>query len=364
MFLACLIILNYRYYTGYYNPQHLLFCCFAEICAAPRLIFDINMLETNMLETNMLETKYIRTCSIWRALDIIGDKATLLLLESYWLGTRRFNDFQKQTGLLKAVVSDRLNKLVKAGCFKKTLYCERPKRYEYRGTEKFYDLYLGALAMLYWERKWGRNKGKIQISLIHKSCGKVTHPYPVCGRCRVAIDPREVEWQEGPGVGIMPALYNRRRRNISATLNSQTPLFDEIADIIGDRWSALIIRSIFTNLDHYQDIRNDTGIATNILAERLEWLCLLNLLEKKGSVYKLTPKGRGIYPILLALMEWGDKWYASSKGAPLLLTHKRCHHSLQNQMACTECGENVIMNDIIFEFNDQEEQKLRLTLIN
>ena len=302
----------------------------------------------------MAPTKYIRTCSIWRALEVVGDKPTLLILESYWLGTRRFSVFQKQTGLLKTVLSDRLGKLIKAGCFEKTLYSVRPKRYEYRATEKFFDLYPVALSMLNWERKWADQSGKIQISLVHKTCGKSTHPHSVCQDCRAVIDPRDVAWFEGPGVGVMPAIYSRRRRKTRSDILTTTPLFDEVADIIGDRWTTLIIRSIFTNLNSYQDICDDTGIATNILAERLERLCAQEIVEKNGPVYKLKAKGRDIYPILIGLLEWGDKWYAAADGPPLLLSHKPCQKDLRHQMACSNCGDNISMKDIEFKFNEDD----------
>ena len=164
------------------------------------------------------------------------------------------------------MVSNRLGKLIDADCFEKELYSDRPKRYEYRGTEKFYDLYPVALTMLHWNQKWSQLTGKTKASLIHTACGQPTHPHPVCQDCKTNIDPREVSWKEGPGVGSMPALYSRRRRKPKSTTETTTPLFDEIADIIGDRWSALIIRSIFTNISSYQEICDDTGMATNILA--------------------------------------------------------------------------------------------------
>lgn len=306
----------------------------------------------------MSKTKYIRTCSICRALDVIGDKPTLLIIESYWLGTRRFSAFQKQTGLLKTVVSDRLKKLIDAGCLEKVLYSEKPKRFEYRATRKLNDLYAVALSMLVWEQNWGSVNGKIKVSLVHKTCGKVTRPKSVCEDCRIDVDPRDVAWKEGPGVGLMPVNYHRRRRETRSTQASTTPLFEEIIDIIGDRWSALIIRSIFSNLNSYQDICEDTGIATNILAERLQALTRRGIIKKQSSVYKLTSKGRAIYPILLALMAWGDTWYATEDGAPLYLTHKPCNNALKSQIACSECGETITMNDIKFEFVEAEEREI------
>ena len=147
----------------------------------------------------------------------------------------------------------------------------------------------------------------------------------------------------------MPINYNRRRHNIKSTSASETLLFEEIIDIIGDRWSALIIRSIFTNLNNYQDIFEDTGIATNILAERLERLCQMEIIEKKAFVYKLMPKGLSIYPILLGLLEWGDKYYSISNGPPVFLEHNSCKNTLKSRMACSECGDTISMNDIEFE---------------
>lgn len=301
----------------------------------------------------MAAPKYIRTCSIWRALEVIGDKPTLLLLESYWLGTRRFSGFQKQTGLLKTVISDRLAKLVAADCFEKVLYSERPKRYEYHATEKFLGLYPAALSMLHWEQKWGAKSGKIQVTLTHKSCGNITQPKPVCRSCRADIAPRHVTLKDGPGTGLMPATYSRRRKSTTAQ-DHASPLFDEIAEIMGDRWSALIIRSVFTRRNHYSDICEDTAIATNILSERLDWLCDKDILKKDKALYTLTPKGQDIYPVLIALMAWGDKWHSPPDGPPLILTHTLCGRTLTSQMACSACGDPVTANDIGFNVTERE----------
>ena len=113
--------------------------------------------------------KLIRSCSIWRALELFGDKPTLLILESYWLGDRRFGDFQRRSGLLKTVVSNRLQKLVSDGCFRKVEYQRSPKRFEYHGTEKLRAIYPIALTMLFWERKWNRRKNKLNIELVHET---------------------------------------------------------------------------------------------------------------------------------------------------------------------------------------------------
>ena len=303
--------------------------------------------------------KYIRTCSIWRALEVIGDKPTLLIMESYWLGSRRFADFQHQTGLLKTVISDRLQKLIDADCIKKVPYSARPQRYEYRATEKFLDIYPTALCMLHWEKKWGRSVGKIELALTHNDCGGRADPIPACGQCDHPIDPRDVSWKEGPGVGKMKASYSRRRR-ASNSNQAPTPLFEDIAEIIGDRWSALIIRSVFTGINRYQDIQADSAIATNILSARLTELCDKEILQKyclkdrKRARYKLTPKGRDIYPVLISLMKWGDRWYPAPEGSPLLLTHDPCASPLDLTLTCQTCQSPVTFKNMRFEIFEAE----------
>lgn len=299
--------------------------------------------------------KLIRSCSIWRALELLGDKPTLLLLESYWVGTRRFADFCRHTGLLKTVVSNRLQKLVDAECLEKVQYSSTPLRYEYHGTEKLHTVYPTALSMLFWERKWSKQNNKLALELRHRGCGKITAPMPICEHCRSAIDARDVQWQEGPGVGQMAANYSRRRKSRS-TRNEQgeTQLFDTLAGIIGDRSSMLIIRALFTGHVNFGAIQTDSQLATNMLTERLSFLIEEKIVGKSSGKnelrqrYKLTSRGLDLYPSLLTLMAWGDQWCADESGPPVLLKHNTCGHDLKLVMACSACHEAVSYSDIEF----------------
>lgn len=310
--------------------------------------------------------KYTRTCSIWRALEVIGDTPTLLILESYWFGARRFEEFRKQTGLLKALLSDRLGKLVKAGCLEKVAYSTRPLRYEYIGTAKLHEQYKVSLAMLYWERKWDSRDGKSDpsIELVHNNCGSATNPSASCASCRVDVAAQDVDWKEGPGVGWMPALYGRRRQDVFNKGKPNTLLYHHLSYVIGDRWQVLIIRSIFRHLNKYDEILEDTQIATNILTDRLKSLCDGGLLIREQyqqkpdrSLYRLTEKGRDLYPILMLIMEWGDKWYPDPKGPPLLLTHRLCEHPLHIDMACSACGATIELGDLKFRLIGEATQR-------
>tara|TARA_R110000868_G_scaffold21456_1_gene88888 strand:+ start:1775 stop:2740 length:966 start_codon:yes stop_codon:yes gene_type:complete len=302
--------------------------------------------------------KFIRTCSIWRSLEVIGDTSTLLILEASWLGARRFQDLRNRTGLLKPLLSDRLKRLVAADIFEKQLYSEAPRRFEYHLTEKGRDLYWTSLMMLRWERKWAPPEGKIAITLRHRNCGAVFDPIPICSSCQREVTARDVGWTEGPGVGLMAATYSRRRRyrDMAAGRPAESTLLDHVAQITGDRWASLVLRSIFTGLRKFDEICEDTAIATNILSERLSWLCAIGVLalhpysERPARFeYRLTAKGIDYYSILLMLLQWGDTYYVSPEGPPLQLTHTPCGHELDAIVACSACQEAVHPESVSYE---------------
>ena len=301
----------------------------------------------------------IRTCSIWRALEAVGDTPTLLILEANWLGVRRFDDFGRMTGLLKALLSDRLKRLVGAGIFEKHQYSASPPRCEYRLTVKGQALYPVAMMLLRWEVNWISDPTKIVIEPTHRSCGHKFLPVPVCEHCREAVVAFDVDWREGPGEGWMAPLYSRRRQQ-RASAGVSTPLLELGAQLMGDRWASLIMRSIFTGINRFDDIRRDTAIATNILSERLAWLMANDIIRQHQYAtgperfeYRVTRKGVDYYPALLALMEWGDKYYCSPEGPPVILIHTTCGHVLHTVVVCSECRQPLEAPDVRVEVSKQ-----------
>jgi DNA-binding HxlR family transcriptional regulator len=92
-----------------------------------------------------------QNCSIARALEVVGERWTLLIVRDAFLGLRRFDEFQENLGIARNVLADRLNRLVEEGILERVRYSERPERYEYRLTPKGRELNI-ALAGL---RQWG-----------------------------------------------------------------------------------------------------------------------------------------------------------------------------------------------------------------
>lgn len=131
-------------------------------------------------------------CSVARALSIVGDRWTMLVLRDAFLRTRRFEDFQRHLGVTRHLLADRLRKLVDAGILAKLPYQERPTRYEYRLTEKGLDLYPIVVSLLRWGDRWMAGDEAPPLALVHKTCGKRMHPALVCPDCGEPLGPRDV----------------------------------------------------------------------------------------------------------------------------------------------------------------------------
>jgi DNA-binding HxlR family transcriptional regulator len=212
--------------------------------------------------------------------------------------------------------------------------------------------------MLRWERRWARNPDALDIRLRHRPCGHTFEPTPTCLHCAREITAREVDWTEGPGVGWMSVRYSRRRQQRSAAADRETgaALMDEVAQITGDRWASLVLRSIFTGIRRFDEIRRDTAMATNILSERLTWLAARGVIRlheysalPRRFEYRLTEKGLDYYPVLVMLLQWGDRHYLSPEGPPLLLRHQPDGHALEPAVTCSHCGGVVHLRDVEFE---------------
>lgn len=285
----------------------------------------------------------IRACSIWRALEDVGDVPVLLLLEQAFLGRHRFDDFVAETGVARSVISNRLQKLVEADIFAKL-----PKRGAgYRLTEKGRDLFPIALMILRWQHRWESGERGFAIDLVHRDCGQAMVPAATCQHCTAEIDPRAVTWAPGPGLSQVTPIYARRRMQTAAASakRGNRTMVDSVIELFGDRWATLVVRACFTGIHRFDEIQRDAAIATNILADRLERLQKQEILFAKPYAahqdrfeYRLTEKGRDLYPVLLAILGWGDHWYADAKGPPLLLTHQTCGHALKLLPACSACG--------------------------
>lgn len=303
-----------------------------------------------------MKPETIRACSIWRALEVVGDVPVLLIMERAFLGTNTFAGFLEETGVPRSVVSDRLKKLVAEDCLvKRPDPGERQSRY--RLTQKGRDLFPAALAMVGWQHRWEAGQRGFSIELVHSRCGHVIEPNPNCESCGMEIDPRDVAWEPGPGLVQVVPHYSARRRpsKTVASRRDNAALVDTVITLFGDRWSTLIVRSMFSGFHRFDQIQQDTLMAPNILSGRIAELIDAGILTSRQYCdlpprheYRLTAKGRALYPVILSLLQWGDRYYADAKGPPLLLSHKPCENSLELVMACDHCGGRLDLGEVSY----------------
>lgn len=139
-------------------------------------------------------------CSVARTLSIIGDRWTMLIIRDCFLGTRRFDDFQKQLGLTRHLLTDRLNKLVAADILRKVPQREGSKRHEYRLTAKGIELHPILMTMAAWGDKWMADEAGPPLEYIHLVCGEKTQPGTHCSACNASINPRNIQPILGPAL--------------------------------------------------------------------------------------------------------------------------------------------------------------------
>jgi DNA-binding HxlR family transcriptional regulator len=114
-------------------------------------------------------------------------------------------------------------------------------------------------------------------------------------------------------------------------------------EVIGERWSLLIVRDAYYGVRRFDDFRADLGIARNVLTDRLNTLVAQGVFERRQYherparyEYVLTDKGRELLPVILTMMRWGDRW--ESEGMPpVTLTHTTCGHDTTPVVTCAHC---------------------------
>lgn len=123
-------------------------------------------------------------------------------------------------------------------------------------------------------------------------------------------------------------------------------------EIVGEWWSMLIVRDAFLGVTRFEDFHRRLGISRNILQARLVTLVEGGVLIKvpyrehpPRLEYRLTPKGRDLWPVINAMRQWGDR-YAAPSGPPLQIVHLGCGELTEAVLVCRSCGEPLKVQDV------------------
>jgi DNA-binding HxlR family transcriptional regulator len=144
--------------------------------------------------------------AVARTLAVVGDAWTLLILRDAFYGVRRFEDFQRDLGIARNILSHRLKRLVDQGLLARHLYSERPRRHEYRFTARGRDLFGVLVALQAWGDRWAHDEPG-RMTLTHLGCGRRAHAVPACSECGDRLEPHTVR------VDPVPVAPEARRRS-------------------------------------------------------------------------------------------------------------------------------------------------------
>ena len=137
-----------------------------------------------------------QNCSIASALEIVGERWTLLIIRDAFLGLHRFDEFRESLGLARNVLTDRLNKLVEHGIFERVRYGDRADRFDYRLTQKGLDLHVTLVGLRQWGDKYLLDKAP---TVARRKSDKKRLVAALVPTGTKAVPIREAEFVAGPG---------------------------------------------------------------------------------------------------------------------------------------------------------------------
>jgi DNA-binding HxlR family transcriptional regulator len=126
------------------------------------------------------------------AVDVFSDRWTFLILREAFYGVRRYGQMQRNLGIARNVLADRLRQLVNAGMLERVRYRSDPDWYEYRLTERALDLYPVIVGLMRWAERHLATERAAAPDLIHRSCGKRADPYLACSHCHEPLAARDI----------------------------------------------------------------------------------------------------------------------------------------------------------------------------
>jgi DNA-binding HxlR family transcriptional regulator len=156
-----------------------------------------------------------QVCSLAGALEVIGERWSLLIVRDVLLGLRRFDEIQSDLGIARNVLNARLTRLLDQGVLEKRLYQERPPRHEYRLTDKGLDLWPAMVALMQWGNRYTSPAAGPPVVLEHRGCGGAVDEHRICETCGTRLSVRDVRALPGPGA--TPEHPLRRGRAVAST---------------------------------------------------------------------------------------------------------------------------------------------------
>lgn len=273
--------------------------------------------------------------AVARMLGLLGDEWTLLVLQQALMGAIRYGDFQSRLPISHSVLSSRLRSLAENELLERRVYQTNPPRSEYLTTARSRSLWPMLVSIWNWERLWVPDHTEQLPLMRHTVCGADFVPLVTCRSCSESVSEKDVVAQWGPSgswVRSIPAAVTRRR---SAT--SQAGLFPQTMTVLGNRWAFAILVAAFVGVSRFTDFQTQLNAPPGTIADRLGIFAANGVLVATDNRYRLTEKGRALFPVLILALHWAQRRFPAPEGVAVLLTHTACGGNFSAVMTCDQC---------------------------
>ncbi|MGN6606725.1 MAG: winged helix-turn-helix transcriptional regulator [Jatrophihabitans sp.] len=275
---------------------------------------------------------------------IVGDEWTLWIVEMGLHGVTQYNEWLRAGPISSSVLTARLARLVEADIMERVEYNSRPPRHDYVLTARGRSMWPILLTMWDWEQTWVNDPNEHLPRMLHTTCGEIFSPEMRCDACDEHVEPRDIRSKFGPSgtwERSVPSAATRRR---SAKGSRPVELVEQTMALIGNRWSAALLGAAFMGATRFGEFQQRMGAPPTIVADRLKSFCDIGVLVQTPNprradwaVYHLTDKGRGFFPVVASVLEWGQRWFRSPDGQAMRLEHQRCRRTFHPRLVCNVC---------------------------
>lgn len=277
--------------------------------------------------------------AVGRMLAQLGDEWTLLVIQQALMGATRYGDFRARLPISHSVLSSRLQALTRDGLLVKRNYQTNPPRAEYLTTPRSRSLWPVLVAIWHWERHWVPEHAGDLPAMHHNACGADFAMQMTCGSCGDGVTEKDLVAQWGPSGSwgrSMPSATTRRR---SSTDQREPGLFPETMSVLGNRWGFALLVAAFVGMSRFTDFQAQLGAPPGSLADRLSIFTANGVLATADGRYRLTEKGRALFPVLISALQWSQRWFHSPEGPAVMLTHTACGGRFGAVMTCDQCAQ-------------------------
>lgn len=149
-------------------------------------------------------------------------------------------------------------------------------------------------------------------------------------------------------------------------LSKRTCTVARTVEIVGDSWSQMIIHELFLKTRRFDEMQRLTGASPHLISVRLKRLEAEGIVRREAyssrpvrHEYRLTEKGRDLWPLIIAMKSWGDRWLETPDETPIKLTHRDCGHETQPHLVCSACNEPIEALSTTFVISDDMQAERR-----